>query len=128
VRNVLAIVIFVFGTTFWWMNSSVTGQTATSRPWPWVLTNVLVVLAFVGYIMTTWSVLRYQNWWGRAAIVAGVLGLLAVGAFILSQRTTPTGFHDFRAQLDVWFHLAGTLSVILLAKQPKLRNWVADAA
>ena len=125
-RTVLAIAIFLFGTTFWWMSAFMTGQATTPRHWTWMLTNVLVVLSILGYTTTAWTVLRNHSWWTSIAVVSGVLGLLAVGAFLLSQRTLEIGFQDFGVQINVWLHLVGTIVVIVVASLPTLRSKVSE--
>lgn len=122
----LAIVIFLFGTTFWWMSSFMTGQAETPRQWSWTLTNALVVLSVVACTVTAWAILQRHGWWTSAAVVSGVVGLLAVGAFILAQRTLDVGFRDLGVQINLWMHLVGSVMLIGIALLPSLRSWVAE--
>lgn len=125
-RIVLAFLIFLFGATFWWMSSPVNERLPVPHPWLWTLTNFIVVLAFIGYLLTTWSVLRNQAWWAIGAVVSSVFGLIAVGTFLVSERTVDFGFQDLGAQLNVWFHLIGATAVIVLAWLSTLRPWVPE--
>lgn len=122
----LAVMLF-FSTTFWWMSSFMTWQTTAPRHWSWPLTNVLVVLSVLGYTATAWAIFRSHGWWTIAADVSGVLGLLVVGAFVLSQRTLEIGFQDRGVQINLWMHLIGAIAVIVLARLPALQTWAAEA-
>lgn len=121
-RIVLAVVVFLFGATFWWMSSFMTGQAVVPRHWSWTLTNALVVLSILGYIITAWAILRTHSWWEVSAVVSGVLGLLAVGVFLVAQQTLEIGFQDLGVQLNLWMHLVGSVAVLVLAGVPALRN------
>lgn len=59
--------------------------------------------------------------------MSGVLGLLVVGAFVLSQRTLEIGFQDRGVQINLWMHLIGAIAVIVLARLPALQTWAAEA-
>lgn len=56
-----------------------------------------------------------------------MLGLLVVGAFVLSQRTLEIGFQDRGVQINLWMHLIGAIAVIVLARLPALQTWAAEA-
>jgi ABC-type uncharacterized transport system permease subunit len=126
VRTFLAIVIFLFGTTFWWMHAAMAGQVTAPRGVLWTLTNVLSVLAILGCAATAWAVLRNHGWWVTAALVSGALGLLAVALFVPAQRTLDVGLGDMGVQLNVWMHLLGSAGLLVLALTPALRTWITD--
>lgn len=126
-RIALAVMLSLFGTTFWWMSSFMTGQTTAPRHWSWTLINVLVVLTVLGCTATAWAIFRSHGWWTIAAVVAGVMGLLAVGVFVLPQRTLEIGLQDLGVQINLWMHLIGAIAVIVLACLPALQTWVAEA-
>lgn len=73
------------------------------------------------------AIFRSHGWWTIAADVSGVLGLLVVGVFVLSQRTLEIGFQDRGVQINLWMHLIGAIAVIVLARLPALQTWAAEA-
>ena len=49
--------------------------------------------------------------------------LLAVGAFLLAQRTLEIGFQDPGVQINLWLHLFGALATIVLVRLSTVRIW-----
>lgn len=125
-RNVLAIALFLFGTTFLWMTAAMAGRSTPPTGRAWTLANVLAYLAVAGFTITAWGVFKQHAWWAPAALVSGVIGLAAVVPFVVAQRRLDVGLGDLGVQINLWMHLLGSAGVIAVAALPAARDWIAD--
>lgn len=125
-RTILGVLLFLFGTTFWWMHSSMTGQASPPRHWTWTVTNVLTVLAIVACTMTAWAFWRHHVWWVTGALASGIVGLLAALVFVVAQRNLEVGLQDVGVQINIWMHLLGSAGLIAIALWPAARTWFTE--
>lgn len=125
-RNVVAIGLFLFGSTFLWMTAAMAGKAVPPRSTAWTLANVLAYLAVIGFSITAWAVFKQYSWWGPAALVSGVIGLAAVVPFVVGQRRLDVGMGDLGVQINLWMHVLGSAAVITVALLPAARAWVTE--
>jgi hypothetical protein len=125
-RTVLAIGLFLFGTTFLWMTPSMTNTVPPPTGRMWTLTNVLAILAIVAFSATAWAVFKQYSWWSPAALVSGIIGLVAVVPFVLAQRQLEVGLGDMGVQINLWMHALGSALVLGIGLVPTARDWVAQ--
>lgn len=126
VRGMTAVGLLLFGTTFWWMTSMMAGRTPPPTGRLWTVTNVLAYLAIAGFSVTAWAVYKQHAWWDTAAVVSGVVGILAVVPFVLAQRRLEVGLGDMGVQINLWLHLLGSAAVLAAEFVPAVHAWVAD--
>ncbi len=88
-RNLLAVGLFLFGSTFLWMTASFTGETPPPEGAIWTLENVLALLAVLGFTAAAWGVFKDLSWWEPVTAISGVVGLVAVIPFIIGIRDLP---------------------------------------
>ncbi|GAA1750918.1 hypothetical protein [Kocuria aegyptia] len=125
-RNLLAIGLFLFGSTFLWMTAAMAGKAVPPKGAAWTLANVLAFLAVIGFSVTAWAVFKQYPWWDTAALVSGVIGVVAVVPFVVGQRRLDVGLGDLGVQINLWMHLLGSAAVIAIAALPGARDWVTD--
>ena len=82
--NLVAIGLFLFGSTFLWMTPAMAGTTPPPTGTAWMLTNLLSFAAVIGFTVAAWAVYKQYAWWDTAALVSGIVGLVAVVPFAVS--------------------------------------------
>lgn len=122
-RTTAAIAIFLFGTTFLWMTASFAGRTPPPTGVLWTVVNVLSLAAVVAFSATAWAVWKDLSWWEPAALVAAVIGLVAVVPFVLAVRGIEPGLGDMGVQINLWSHALGAVVVLLVARSAPVHQW-----
>jgi hypothetical protein len=124
-RNVVALGLFLFGTTFLWMTPAMAGRTPPPTGTAWTLANLLAFIAIIAFAIAAWAVFKQYSWWETAAVVSGIVGLVAVVPFIVGQSQLDVGFRDLGLQINLWMHVLGSAAVIAIAFLPAAHDWVA---
>lgn len=57
-RNLVALGLFLFATTFLWLAAAMAGRTPAPSGTAWTLTNVLAYVAVIGFAVAAWSVFK----------------------------------------------------------------------
>ena len=125
-RNVVALGLFLFGTTFLWMTAAMAGKTPPPTGIAWTATNVLAYVAIIGFTIAAWAVFKQYSWWETAALVSGFVGLVAVVPFIVGQSQLEVGFGDPGVQINLWMHILGSAAVIAIVLLPAAHGWVTQ--
>ena len=72
-KNILALGLFLFGTTFLWMTASFAGRVPPPTGTAWALVNGLALAAVAGFTVAGWAVFKTYSWysppWVRASMV-----------------------------------------------------------
>jgi hypothetical protein len=124
-KNVLALGLFLFGTTFMWMTASFAGRTRPPTGLAWSLVNILAITAVVGYAVAAWAVFKQYSWWEIAALVSAGVGLAAIIPFIIGLRQIQVSFADLGVQINLWMHILGSVFVIAISRLPVVHDWVS---
>lgn len=122
--NLLALGLFLFGTTYLWMTPAMAGTTPPPTGTAWTLTNVLCLAAVIGFTLAAWAVYKQYAWWDTAALVSGIVGLVAVGPFVVGQSQLDVGFGDLGVQINLWMHVLGSAAVTATLLLPAAHDWV----
>lgn len=125
-KNVLALGLFLFGTTFMWMTAFFAGRTRPPTGVAWSLVNVLAITAVVGYAVAAWGVFKQYSWWEIAALISAALGIAAVIPFIFGLQQIDVGLADLGVQINLWMHILGSALVLAIARLPVVHDWVSD--
>jgi hypothetical protein len=123
-RNLVALGLFLFGTTFLWMTPAMAGKTPPPTGTAWTLANVLAFVAIIAFAIAAWGVFKQSSWWEVAAVVSGIIGLVAVVPFIVGQGQIDVGFGDLGVQINLWMHILGSAAVIAIVLLPAAHDWV----
>jgi hypothetical protein len=125
-RNLVALGLFLFGTTFLWMTAAMAGKTPPPTGIAWTLTNILAYIAIIGFTIAAWAVFKQYSWWETAALLSGIVGLVTVVPFIVGQSQLEVGFGDLGVQINLWMHILGSAAVIAIVLLPAAHGWVTQ--
>ena len=123
-RGLLAIVLFLFGSTYLWMTPAFAGRTPPPTGTAWTLVNVLALAAVTGFTIAAWGVLRHHAWWAPVTLVSAIVGLVALIPFLIGLRQIGGGPADPGIQINLWMHLLGGAVAVALVRLPHLHTWV----
>ena len=123
-KNLLAIGLFLFGTTFLWMTAAFAGRTPPPTGVAWTVVNVLALVALTGFTIVAWGVLKGYSWWPTIAFLSSIVGLATVVPFTIGLRQIDAAFADLGLQINLWMHILGSAAVISIVRLPVVRDWV----
>jgi hypothetical protein len=93
-KNILALGLFLFGTTFLWMTASFAGRVPPPTGTAWTLVNGLALAAVAGFTLAGWAVFKTYSWWPTPALLSAVVGLVAAVPFVVGLRQIRVAFTD----------------------------------
>jgi len=123
-KNIVALGLFLFGTTFLWMTASFAGRVPPPTGTAWALVNGLALAAVAGFTVAGWAVFKAYSWWPTVALLSAVVGLVAVVPFVVGLRQIRVGFTDPGVQINLWLHVLGSVVVVAMTLVPAVRDWV----
>jgi len=123
--SVMAVGLLLFGSTFLWMTAPMAATTPPPTGAAWTLTNVLSLATVIGFALAAWAVYKQYAWWDTAALVSGIVGLVAVVPFVVGQSQLEVGLGDPGVQINLWLHVLGSAAVIAMVRLPAAHDWVA---
>jgi hypothetical protein len=117
-RNVFALVLFLFGTTFLWVSATWTGSSATGTIW--TLVQVLAFATIIGFAIAAWGIFKDTGWWQPIAIVSAIVGLIVlipygIGASLLGVANIGT---------NVALHAIGSVAVLVVLLVAPAHDWL----
>jgi hypothetical protein len=125
-KNVLAIGLFLFGSTFLWMTPAFAGKTPPPTGAAWTVVNVLALLAVAGFTVTAWAAFKEHSWWWTAAMGSASVGLLAVIPFVVAVRQIDMPLADPGVQINLWMHVLGSALVLAALTVPSIHDSVVS--
>ena len=123
-KNLVAIALFLFGTTFLWMTPAFAGRIPPPDGAAWTVVNVLALIALAGFTIGAWAVFKQYSWWGPVTVASAITGLVAAIPFVLGLWQIDAGFADLGVQINLWMHLVGCAASIALVLLPGLHTRV----
>lgn len=128
-RNVVAVGLFLFGSTFLWMTAAFAGRTPPPEGVVWTVVNVLALVAVIGFTAAAWGVFKGLPWWEPVALVSALVGLVAVVPYAIAivELSGVGGFADPGVGINLAMHLGGSLVVLALVLVPSLNEWFAGS-
>jgi hypothetical protein len=123
-KNVLALSLFLFGTTFLWMTGSFAGRVPPPTGAAWTLANSLALTALGGFTVAAWAVFKEYSWWPTAALLSAMVGLVAAIPFVVGLIQIRVTFADLGAQINLWMHVLGSAAIVALAGSSAARDWL----
>jgi hypothetical protein len=123
-KNILALGLFLFGTTFLWMTASFAGRVPPPTGTAWTLVNGLALAAMAGFTVAGWAVFKTYSWWPTVALLSAVVGLIAAVPFVVGLRQIRVALTDPGVQINLWLHLLGSAVVVAMTLVPAVRGWV----
>jgi hypothetical protein len=125
-KNVLALGLFLFGSTFLWMTASFAGRVPPPTGIAWTLVNGLALAAVAGFTIAGWAVFKEYSWWNTAALLSAAVGLIAVVPFVMGLVQIRAAFSDLGIQINLWMHAIGSLVIIGVVLSPAARDWITQ--
>jgi len=122
-RNILAVAVFLFATTFLWMMPLFIGPKATGAVWN--IAQVLGFLAIIGFTVTAWGIFTAASWWEPVAIVTGVLGIAATIPYALAAPSLAVGGDPLSLVINIGMHGLGSAAVIAALLAHPIEHWIA---
>jgi hypothetical protein len=122
-RNMLAIAVFLFATTFLWMMPLFIGPKATGALWN--VAQVLGFLAIIGFTATAWGIFTAAGWWEPVAIVSGVIGVAATIPYAIAAPSLPTGGDPLSLGINIAMHALGSAAVVAALLVAPIEHWIA---
>jgi hypothetical protein len=122
-KNVVAVGLFLFGTTFLWMTASFVGRTPPPTGPTWSTENVLALIAVVGFTAAAWGVFKDQSWWEPVAVASAVVGLVAVVPYLVGLTQIDGDLGDPGIEINLAMHVVGSAVVLLLVLVPDIHRW-----
>lgn len=121
VRNVFALALFLFGTTFLWLTSAFLGDKhAAATGAVWTVVQVGAILLIVGFAAAAWGLIRETSWWEPLALVSALGGLIVLIPYGI-------GASDLVAA-NIWtnlaFHALGSVAVLVVLLVPPAHAWL----
>jgi hypothetical protein len=120
-RAIVAIVVFIFGTTFLWLTPAFVGSAAKAEGTLWTVVQIVSLLTILGFAVAAYGVWRDALPWEGIAIGSGVVGLVATGAYGLAVRDL-SGAANVVPNLLI--HGLGSLVVLLVLLVPTTHSWL----
>lgn len=125
-KNILAIGLFLFGSTFLWMTPAFAGRTPPPTGAAWTAVNVLALVAVAGFTVTAWATFKEYRWWWTVAIASACIGLLAVIPFVVALRQIDMPLADLGLQINVWTHVLGSALVLAALTVSSIHDTVVN--
>lgn len=122
-RNILAVAVFLFGTTFLWMMPLFIGPKASGALWN--AGQVLGFLAILGFSVVAWGIFKDADWWEPVAIASGVVGVLATVPYALAAPTSVAANDPFSLIINIGMHALGSAAVIAVLMVQPAEHWLA---
>jgi hypothetical protein len=121
-RNVVAVAVFLFATTFLWMMPLFIGPKASGALWN--VGQVLGFLAIVGFTAVAWGIFKDAGWWEPVAIVSGVVGILATIPYALAAPSSVAANDPFSLVINIGMHALGSAAIIALLLVQPTEQWL----
>jgi hypothetical protein len=123
-KNLLAVGLFLFGSTFLWMTPAFAGRTPPPTGMAWTLVNVLALAAVAGFTVAAWAVFKQYSWWEPVTLVSAIVGLVTVIPFVVGLMQIGARWVDLGVQINLWLHLLGSAAAVAVTRLPDLHTWV----
>jgi len=120
-RNVLALGVFIFGTTFLWLTPSFVGKSATGAVW--AVAQALAMAAILGFTVAAWGIFKAAGWWEPVLVVSALVGMASIIPYWIGIQSV-TGAVDSAAIENVVGHVAGAAVVIAVLLIHPAEHWV----
>jgi hypothetical protein len=121
-KNVVAIAVFLFGSTFLWMMPLFIGPKASGALWN--VGQVLGFLAIVGFTAVAWGIFTGASWWEPVAIASGLVGIAATVPYAIAAPSSVAAGDPLSLGINVGMHVLGSAAVIAVLTVQPAEHWV----
>jgi hypothetical protein len=121
-RNLVAVGVFLFGSTFLWMTPLFIGPEATGPIW--TAAQVLGFLAIIGFTVAAWGIFKAAGWWETVALASGVVGVAATVPYAIAAPSLAVGGDPLTLVINVGLHVLGSAVVIVALRVRPAERWI----
>jgi hypothetical protein len=122
-KNVVAVGLFLFGTTFLWMTRAFLADARAGTGAVWSVIQVLAFVTIIGFSAAAWLVFKEMPSWEPVAIASAVVGVLTVLAYIVGIRQVGEAA-DEGMEINIAIHVLGLAAVFLIVLLPVAHEWL----
>ena len=120
-RNVLALGVFLFGTTYLWLTPSYVGKSATGAVW--TVAQMLAMATILGFALAAWGIFKATGWWEPVLIVSAIAGMASVIPYWIGLQSV-AGALNAPAVENAVGHVLGAAVVIAALLIHPAEQWV----
>ena len=117
-RNVAAVTLLVYASTFLWMTSAFAGTKNPPGGATWAIANIGALASLALFALAAWGMFTSRPWWERAASAGAIVGLAALVPYGLAASTTGVSGPGLNSAI----HIAGSAAVLLVLLVPALER------
>ena len=117
-RNVAAVTLLVYASTFLWMTSAFAGTKKPPGGATWAIANVGALASLALFTLAAWGVFKSKPWWERAASAGAIVGLAALVPYGLAASSTGVSGPGLNSAI----HIIGSAAVLLVVLVPALEH------
>jgi hypothetical protein len=121
-KNVVAVGLFLFGTTFVWMTRAFLADRTNAEGPIWAVVQALVLVAMAGFTLAAWGVFKQTDWWEAVAVLSAAVGLACVVPYYVA--VDQLGQKDPGVGMNVAIHVFGSVAVGAVVLIPVVHTWV----
>ena len=121
VRNILAIGIFLFGTTYLWLTPAFVGKSATGTVWAAV--QVLAYAAIIGFTLAAFGLFKGTDWWEAVTIGSAAVGMAAVIPYAIGLQNVSGGLNAAALE-NIAIHFLGGATAAALFLVHSAERWI----
>ena len=123
-KNVVALGLFLFGSTFLWMTRDFLSNPREGTGVLWSIVQVLVMTTIVGFTLAAWVLFKEASWWEPSAIASAIVGLAALVPYVVGVRQVGEA-SDAGVQMNIAIHVVGIAAVFAVGFVPLVHDWIA---
>jgi len=120
-RNVVALGVFLFGTTYLWLTPTFVGKSATGGVW--TVAQALAMVAVLGFALAAWGIFKVSGWWEPVLIVSAIVGIASVVPYWIGIQSV-AGAVNAAAIENAVGHVVGALVVVAVLLIQPAEHWV----
>src|SRR5512133_365075 len=120
-RNLGALALFLYGTTFLWLTAAFAGTGTPASGTAWTVTQLLVIATIGGFSVAAGGIYKATSWWARLAVGSATFGFAPLISYWLAASALVGGGTVAQGVVS---HVVGNALVLLLLLAPPLRHWI----
>jgi hypothetical protein len=122
-KNMVAVGLFIFGTTFLWMTRDFLANPREGTGALWSVVQVLVFVSIIGFAAAGWAVFKDASWWEPIALASSAVGLAALVPYVIGVVQLGDQ-SDAGVQMNIGIHAFGIAAVFAIVLVPVVHDWL----
>jgi len=126
-RNVAAVTLLVYASTFLWMTVAFAGTKKPPGGAMWALASIGALASLALVTLAAWGVFKSKPWWERAASAGAIIGLATLVPYGLAASTTGVSGPGLNSAIHIIGSAAVLLVVLVPALERRMTAWLSGA-